>query len=105
MTSHVDTFDTRPRCIGRCGKVVTSAGMICPSCWNEEARKRDPRRPEPVKDSQQIRLELVVAAGSLAFGPESGKAAALETLSHLVTVLQHINHQPNQTPEQKADQT
>jgi len=53
-----------------------------------------PIQPEPVKDLHQIRLELVAAAGSLAFGPESGKAAALETISHLVTVLQHSQTNP-----------
>ena len=42
MTSHVDTFDTRPRCIGGCRKVVTSAGMVCSSCMNS--------RPKPAPD-------------------------------------------------------
>ena len=65
----------------------------------------DPRRPAPVKESKQIRTEIWEAAFRLRYGQDDERAEALETLSHLVTVLQHINHQPNQTPEQKADQT
>lgn len=96
------------RCAGRCGTPVRDADTWCFGCWADFANSRAesaPVQPEPVKDSHQIREEILRNAYILKFGTEVQQIAALETLSHLVTVIQHINHQPNQTPEQKADQT
>lgn len=94
MTSHVDTFDTRPRCIGGCRKVVLASGMVCSSCLNKKARQSDPLRPEPVKDSHQIREEILRNAYILKFGTEAQQDAALETLSHLTFVLKHSQTNP-----------
>ncbi len=49
----------------------------------------DPRRPEPVKDSDQIRDEIREAAFRLRYGQDDERAEALETLSHLVAVLRN----------------
>ena len=75
-----------------CSNKVQSAGQFCSSC-----DVPDPMPPTHMAESKtdhQLRMELWQAAYKLALGPIKGRTDALETISHLVTVLQHTQHNP-----------
>ena len=76
---------TLPHCSGlSCDRKVSSVGAFCSSCW-----------PMEPKSIEQIHEEVLRAAYVLRFGNTSEREAALETLSHLLFVLQHSTHNPN----------
>lgn len=78
MTSHVDTLDTRPKCVGLCGRPVTNQDKWCSYCWPSHRTNR-------VKSSEQIREEILRAAFVLRFGTTTEQTEAFDTLSHLVS--------------------
>ena len=92
-----------PQCQGGCGKTVTEAGKWCSSCWVSEPDREcltileipgfqfgsDPKPTEPVAES--IEENILRQAYRLRFGTSAERADALETLAHLINVVQHSN--------------
>ena len=72
-----------------CDRIVDEPGRWCSSCWPavNTARETD----------QQIRYKLAAAGFRLAFGPESDRAEAILTISHLIFVLTQYNQQKEET--------
>ena len=68
-------------CSGGCGLRLDKEDAFCSSCW--------PKKDE-IKTARQLRLDLWAAAYKLAMGTKAEREEALETISHLTTVLQHL---------------
>lgn len=78
-------------CSGACGLKLDKPDSWCLSC----SPKEDPIRPAAKAESglteRQIRMQIWQASYKLALGSIKERPAALDTISHLVTVLQHMN--------------
>ena len=94
------------RCEGKCGRVVTTDGAWCFTCWADGPSNipsirvcpSDPDRRTPAGESLRLRLDVLQAAYQFAFGPVEERSESLEKLSLLITVVQHEQEQDTNKP-------
>lgn len=82
----MSAFDNLPRCAGGCGQVVAKSNKWCISCWPADVDK--------AQSDRDLRFQILNAAYKLALGNRAEREAAIPTLSHLITVLQHETLNP-----------
>lgn len=95
-----------PYCAGACGSRVSSPGLWCWACWvsvdsSSKTDLSDPICQMPVPES----LEAQIIRHAHRLLNEAERADAIETLAHLIQVVQHQSLTNEQTPQQKEQTT